>query len=236
MSEQPENFEEAYKSVVNECSTVRIRIDENWDMLRKYRDLFCNLYGLSKEQFMLLHRANYYGSFDGTEAGKPAQLMSLIQKFAETVKTLRAFDLTTDLDMWLEEYGIKVDCDPVSYDLVELNRPANIAKLARYLVVEPETITVDSETISKLILNKTRELQSSICADADFIKKDTAKEVKTEFQIEPPHFVNAVRIDANRRLAKQSQNRIDKMHLIADSANKSVVIFEEPAQNEETPQ
>jgi len=225
--------EEEYKSKVNECSNIRLGIDTNWGKLRKYGEVFCEIFGLPMPTFMLVHRADYYGSFDGTDDDqKPAQLMTLVKKFAETVKYCRAFGLTADLDRWLEENGITVKAEPLEMEPKPLNFQSNIEKIAHYMNVDPSNIPLDTKGIARTILDETHKLQAKICRDADFIKKHTAKEVKEEFQIEVPHFVNAVRIDANRRLEKTSKGRIDKMHVIADSAENSVSIFEGPAVTE----
>ena len=219
MSEFP--GKDAYKEKVNKCATTRLNIDDKWEKLRKIGKLFCKIYNINIKTFMLLHRANYYGPNDGSEDQTPAQLKNLVERFANTIKYLRAFNLTEDLDHWLKEYKITADVPSTPIDFKSVEYDVLIPELTSLLSHTP-----NKETLSTDLLQLTHGLQVEICNQADAIKKDVASEIKEEFKIEPPHFVKAVRISADQKKQKRISGKIEQMENLGQSAIKSVSIFD----------
>ena len=218
-----ESSDKIYKSKVDECSSIRLKIDQKWDKLKAIGEYFCDLYGVDMPTFMMIHRANYYGPYNGEEGQTPAQLKQLVQRFSDTVKYLRALGIDENLKHWLGENYLRVEATPVQVNLNLAKLEANKQGMLELLGVN--ALPADSKELCRLMLSKTYGLQGFICSNADHIKKDTATEVQKKCEVEKPHFVKAVRIDADRKIQKAIEKKIEKMNKLSRSAARSVSIF-----------
>jgi hypothetical protein len=214
---------EPYKQRVDECSNVRINIDHNWDNLKALGTVFCQLYGVDMGTFMMIHRANYYGALNGEEDQKPALLKNMVERFNMTVQYLRALHIDQNLNRWLASVNMEVKTAPFTITFNTAWVDANINSLQEILGVN--NVPRDPTALCRAILDATHALQADICVDADFIKITKAQEVEQLFEVEKPHFVQSVRIDANIKEGKSGEKKIKRMKKLSESAAKSVSIF-----------
>lgn len=221
-----------YKKIVETSSLTRVHIDKLWKKLGELAYLSDVICEIDKKDFMLIHRAHYYSN---DTKGPYARLYKMVENFSLTVKYLQALGLDDTLNKFLREHDLEVKVTkPIQLFFNErmLNRKVIKDKIKKSLDLDVKDIQKDCKSFIKILLNESHSLQCEICNLADSIKIDTAEIVKTNFDIQRPHFIKAVRIKATEhemktvpRKIKSVNKNVNKINADVESINKSVSIF-----------
>lgn len=197
-----DEFKNKFQLSVDKCSEVRYYINNVlWKNMKNAKKAFSTIFGMDPSWYSALNDAYHYRNGGYPFPDSPPRYQDAANRLAKMFLTLKFADMEEMVNKYLRvNYGLElVEVNPVN----AIKRQDNLTeeKINGFIKEDPNiplNMEQSDKELFKNMLEYMDNLQTDICQNSNFIKRDKFKELKDEFPdvIKKGHFLTSVGLGA----------------------------------------